>query len=579
MTPLGLTALLLGGLLIPPAATAAAAASTVPDLVLASVNDAVYLVEADVYDGSGASSTLDADPRALLAGDPLSAGPLLAGRILAADEFGVTTRRWSDRGWISAPSDSVASTPFAGRAAQPLVVQWGVALAPDENPAATIAGELALDNRDGGEDATADLGVDGRAVTIKRGAPDDAYDDFATVFSGYGVAWQVSPDELRLTLRARGYALSVPLAPRYGGTGGADGGADIEGRPIPALYGTCRNVTPVLVSTASLIFQVHGGRIGAVDAVYDRRVPLVFDGDYGSYAALAAATITAGRYATCLAAGLFRLASTPVYPITADIRGDASTATLDGGGYVSSPALMVRRILLDRGALPLAALDLAAIEAAHAVSGGAAGIYFTDPVTVEDAVSAICAGAFLRWGQNRDGTIAVWRIAPPAAPAAAIGVVHLLDDPALVPLPGSVDPCLWRVVAGYQRNWTVMTDADIAGAVSADDRQFARQPYRTAAQTDTARLSRNLLARSLDLPTIYDGEADATTLASNLLTLFDQGRRLIEITLPAGTHPLALDDVHRLTHPRLGLAAGVDLRVVSLREDCGARELSAVLFG
>jgi hypothetical protein len=579
MTPLLSTGLLMGGLLLVTPAAAPEAESTLVDLPLASVSDDIYLVEAAVYDGTSNTGTLTDDPRPLLAPEPLLVGPLLAGRITAATDQGVATHRWSDRGWTSAPDDTLANVHFHGRATQPLALQWALPLSPEDEAQAAVAAEVSIENRDGGDDRTAEFGVDGRVVVVKRGARTDAYADFATVFSGYGVTWQLSGDQLHLALRERGHALAVPLTARYGGTGGADGTAEIEGRPIPALYGICRNVTPVLVVPASLIFQVHFGRIFAVSAVYDRGVALVFDADYANYAALAAATIAGGKYGTCLAEGTFRLGSSPSFPVTADVQGDATVAVADGGGYVGSPVLIAKRILLDRGGLALAELDVDAMDATFAVSAGASGMYFTDSVTVEEAISAVCRGAFLRWGQNRDGTIGIWRIAPPSNPAFIIGIAHMLEDPSVLPLPESVDPCLWRVTAGYQRNWTPMTDADIAGSVGAAQRQFLRQQWRRVIEADTDRLARNLLARQIELPTMYDQENVASTLALNLLTLFDQGRRLIEITIPAGAHSLGLRDVEQLVHPRFGLAGGVAMRVISLREDCGARTVSAVLFG
>lgn len=567
-----------GGLLIP-AATAAAVVTSPTVLDLPSENDAVYLVEVEAYDGVTVTATLSPDPLPLLAPYPLLAGPLLAGAIIVADQQGVTTLRWSDRGWTSAPGDSVSNVHFPGRASQPLSVQWTMPLAPDDAALMAVAADVTIDNRDGAEDTAARYGIDGRQVVVKRGAPTDAYDDFVTVFTGYGVdLTDEGGDQLHLAVRERGYTLDIPLSTRYGGTGGADGGTEVEGKPKPRLYGLCYNVSGALIDVANLIFQVHDGAVSSI-VVYDKGAALTFDADYASYAALAAAVIPSNHYATCLAEGMFRLGSTPSFPVTADVNGDATAGLGDGGGFVSSPALVVRRIMLGRGFVPYADIDHDAIMAAHVLSSGSMGVYFTEDMTVAEAISLVCRGTYLRWGQSRDGSLGVWRIAAPSVPEYAIDASHMLDEPSLSALPSSIGPCLWRVVVNYKRNWTTMGDADIAGAVTTDQRQFLRQAYRSTAVSDTARLTANLQARTLTFDSLYNVEANAAALGSNMLTLFAPGRRMIEVVLPLREHVLTPLLELQLSHPRHNLTGGQNFVVTAVHEDCGERAVTAMLFG
>ena len=64
------------------------------------------------------------------------------------------------------------------------------------------------------------------------------------------------------------------------------------------VFGNALNITPVLLVPNLLIYQCHDGAMQAVDAVYDRGVPLTAAGDVANYAALAAASVSPGRSAS-----------------------------------------------------------------------------------------------------------------------------------------------------------------------------------------------------------------------------------------------------------------------------------------
>lgn len=120
------------------------------------------------------------------------------------------------------------------------------------------------------------------------------------------------------------------LTATYAGTGGAEGSADLKGRLKPLIIGWAANVEPVLINTVDNVYQFSGyGAIEAVTKLYERAADFgASTGDYASYAALVAATIPAGRWATCLAAGMIRLGAPAAGVITGDIKGHkVSSAT------------------------------------------------------------------------------------------------------------------------------------------------------------------------------------------------------------------------------------------------------------
>ncbi len=531
--------------------------------------DDCYLVEVLAFSGDGLEAPAWVPEE--IGTFPIGASPQPFG---AGGEVGLY---WSDRGYTSGPADSLANVHFEARARQPLVIDRSLPMTPEAGSRATVQlGLVEIDNADGSQDATADLAVDSRAVAVRYGDRTGAYDTFETLFAGSGLTWERTDTALRLSVRARDYLLDVPLQPDlYAGTGGAEGGADLKGKPKPQLYGICRDVAPVALVSAALIYQVHDRAVSAIDAVYDRAQALAFGADYASYAALAAASVASGEYATCLAEGLFRLGGAPAGTVTADVRGDAA------GGYTSIAAQIARRLMVDRAGLLSADLDEDGVAATAFDVPGAVGHYFDAAMTVAEAVSTVCAGAFLWWGPRRDGTFTIRRFQGPVDPAYEIGVTDVVAPIEALALPATVDPCCWRRRVDYRRCWTPQDGTEIDNALlDVARRAFVGQPYRTAFAAEPTRQNRHPLAT--DPPAVasaFDAENDAETLASNLLTLFAPGRRMFRVPIRLGSHDIDLDHTVRIVNPRFGLSAGRDFRVFGMDEKHADRRVDLMVFG
>lgn len=120
------------------------------------------------------------------------------------------------------------------------------------------------------------------------------------------------------------------LTETYAGTGGAEGGDDIKGQVKPLILGWAKNVEPVLINATNSVYQFSGyGVIEEVTTLYERASDFgASQGDYADYAALVAASIPPGRWATCLAEGLVRLGAPAFGVITGDVKGhEVSGAT------------------------------------------------------------------------------------------------------------------------------------------------------------------------------------------------------------------------------------------------------------
>lgn len=487
-------------------------------------------------------------------------------------------------------------------------------------------GSLILNNTDGGLDYLSDYSFVGRAITIKLGGPEFAYADFGTVFEGTAASIAISKDRVVITLKDLQETLKLPLqGVLYGGTGGTDGGDDLEGKPKPLCYGEAYNISPVLCDSSNLIYQINDGTIQEILAAYDKGArltpPLNFvatdisftastktiatagavdfttvmdgmtitvsgtvsnNGDYtvASHTATTIVTVEAlidessgssftivhkagtNGYTKDLANGRFTLTNNPSGRITADAQGDDS-----GGGYIYTVADIIRRIVVDQGGLSDPAdLDTASFTALNTANSAKVGIFFgAQEVEILNPLDqlAYSIGAF--FGFNRVGSFNVGRFEVASGTADLdLSSVEVTGIEAI----GTIQPA-WRVKIGYKKNFTPQNENDLAGIVATDTPQydFATNVFRYRSSEDTAVQTKHLLASEMIFDTLMVEEADAATEASRLLTLLKESRRMFRVSAKTQPYNINLNDVVGLTLSRFGMSAGVDFRVIGITEN------------
>jgi len=219
----------------------------------------------------------------------------------------------------------------------------------------------------------------GAGITIYAGTSGQSW-PWASVFSGKVKSFRAAASKLSVTATIDDEPFSVQvLSASYAGTGGIEGGADIKGKPKPWAFGAPKNIEPVLIDSVNSVFQVSAyGAIKNVVTLYERGAAFGASyGDYANYAALVAAAIPAGRWATCLASGLIRLGAPPYGLITADIEGD-----YQGGTWRRLPGAILQRIAsalsISSGALDTTSLNALDTYAATLPSGGNISLYLTE---------------------------------------------------------------------------------------------------------------------------------------------------------------------------------------------------------
>ncbi|MDI4231459.1 hypothetical protein OZ411_01350 [Bradyrhizobium sp. Arg237L] len=463
-------------------------------------------------------------------------------------------------GFATRPTDTPANQPFRG-VLQSFKFTRSI-MESDIGQFTTGKGTLVISNADAYYDfLPLSYAVDGRPITIKIGRRDRAYAEAFPLAKLTASGWNVDGDAITIDLEDFSYKLEVPAQPNvYGGTGGADGGADLTGKRKPLVLGKALNVTPVLLVPNLLIYQVHDGSVQAIDAVYDRGAQLTAGSDVASYAALVAASVSAGQYATCRALGLFKLGSSPSGTVTADVRGENT------GGYIETTADIVRWALRTRTALvDPTDLDAASFDAVNAAQPAGIGYFVApdDSLTVAALIQKLMGGIGGWGGHKLDGLFEV-RIfgAPSGNPVASFARGDMLGgDIKREPLPDAYRPPRWRWRVPYARCWTVQTD--LAGGVSAARKAFVAEEYRLAEASSQTILTDHPFAQDRDpVEAYFQNEADATAEAERLIALWKTTRAIYRATVPRRALRRDMGDEIGVTHPRFDLSQGRSMIVV-----------------
>jgi hypothetical protein len=475
---------------------------------------------------------------------------------------GVTELRFSDRGFTTGPLDTPANTYYAPRLVTPLNFKRELFSSGRVGGRSFPGfGVLALNNADGGLDDLAGFAFDGRRVRVYLGGDGFSIDDFGLIFDG--TAEQIEFDDALVTVRLRDLQSKLDVdiqRASYGGTGGLDGRAGLEGRPKPLCYGRVFHIEPVLVDPSALLYQVHDGAIEDVDAVYDTGVPLT----------KVSGPPSAGQYAVNTGQGTFTLGAGSAGQITADVRGDK----LDGS-YVELVGSIVQRVVGTRSDLSDPDdFDIPSFQAMAAVTAPV-GIFSADEINILDLLDQVVAGVGAHFGFNRAGKLTIDRIAAPVEPALfAFSEQEILEiERVAVSLPA------WRRKIGYRKYWTVIGPDGVAGVVDEETRADLAESFRYSVADDPSIKTRHPLSEEIVDETSLALKVDAETEASRRLAIFGADRDAFRVRLKTQPYALELGQSIRITYPRYRLGTGRLLVVVGMTEDAAVNEVTLDLWG
>lgn len=482
---------------------------------------------------------------------------------------------------ISGPNDSPPDRAYYGTMEKAFRIQRSVIGADRIGEAVTIGlGENRLSNHDANYDElAADTTAIGQKLLIRMGDRRKYFaGNWINVLRGYSAGFTIDRESMVFNVRDAGWRLDVPLSQNiYGGTGGEDGTVDVKGKRKQLCFGHLLNVTAPLIDPTNLSFQVHDGRLNAIEKVYVRGVELTLDADYENVAAMNGTSLSAGEYATCIAQGWFRVAvagGTELGQVTCDLEGENT-----GEAFPETAADIVRRMLAiatdyaDPDELVTSAFDdLNTVQPAP--------IGYLCPLgsdeTVAGAVGKIMAGVGGWGGALRDERYGVWRLdTPSGVPTALYDATNLADAPALAQIPEDLSPPPWRVRVPFGRNWTVQTD--LAGSVSDARRAFCAEENRYATAESNTIKRDHPPGHEVVFDAYFRDESDAQDEADRRLALWGARPELYVIKLAQLLPVHELGETIKVTFPRLRLDDGKLLRVVrTVDDDAEGVELMAV---
>ena len=202
----------------------------------------------------------------------------------AYDKVGTAavTLYYATKGFTSTPSDTPANTFFDPRIVMPASIRRTM-FAPGRTFGASQVGfgDLVLANEDGDLDFLEDYAFDGRSITQYRGDEGSAFPGGYTKVL-VATMEQAVPDlrSYRIKIRDRQDEVDIPFQPtKYAGNNALPAGlegvaGDLKGKPKPICYGVVKNISPPLVNTSKLIYQVNDGVVASVDEVYDSGIKI-----------------------------------------------------------------------------------------------------------------------------------------------------------------------------------------------------------------------------------------------------------------------------------------------------------------
>lgn len=305
----------------------------------------------------------------------------------------------------------------------------------------------------------------GSKLTIYGGNAGDAW-PWTTEFKGVVDRWEAEGNRVKLTARVDVEPFQADvLTLKYAGTGGAEGGANLKNKPKPMLFGRAKSVEPVLIDSVNNVFQFHGyGPIEAVNTLYERAADFGAKvGDYASYAALVAATIPAGRWATCLAEGLIRLGAPPYGVITGDVDGDKPSGT-----WIRKTGAIISRIASNAG-ISSGLIDAASLTALDVAVPYNINLYVTEQTTVLDLARQLARPCNAQAGVSWTGKLFVVRIAI-GSPALTLDAQGRRSPQVISSVEQDVSAPYWRIEVGAERCWRVHSFEEIATYVELIDR-------------------------------------------------------------------------------------------------------------
>jgi hypothetical protein len=505
----------------------------------------------------------------------------------AVDSAGtVSTFYLSTDKLVTEPTDTPVNVAFQDRILDPGTI--GIHAFADGRTGGNTkleSGQIIIGNFDANLDSFLNYSFDGRSVTIRSGTSGAYPGSYPALFIGTVESVDASVAQIVLVLKDKQWKLTLPaITTLYGGTNSLPNGldgvpTDIQGKAIPKTYGKVFNVSPPMVNSSKLTFQVNNGVVVDIPAVYDSGILITKGADFATSALLQAAAPGAGTYITCFAEGYFRLGTTPAGEITSDV-------TQGAAGANRTVAQILKQLATDAG-LSGGEISSADVTALDTANSAVVGIFLSDStVTFLTAMDQIATSVGAYYGFDYTGTLRMGQLIAPTGPP----VVTLYDYNLIEPTGGIAlnrvtakdnGVPVWNVILNHTLNYTVQSSG-LAGAVTAATRGYLANATRSVASADATIKNQWKLAGTMTVDTLLTSASDAATEAARLLAIYKVRRDIYEATISVDiftANSLKLMDLVTVQVSRFGMDSGKLFRVIGYSIQLATNMVILTLWG
>lgn len=437
------------------------------------------------------------------------------------------------------------------------------------------AGNIELINTDGGlNDFLNNYSIGDQIINLYLGPAHGDFREFSLIGQLNGDQFETTYDVVRMLVKPTSSYLDTPVYYRkYDGSGGVGGDLSLTGTVVPVCYGECFNITPVLIDAGHWIYQFHDSPALAVDAVKERGVPFVYDGDVADYPTLITTTVDPGHYVTCLQLACFKagFAGSPAGPITADVRGD-----VDNAGYTDQTGPILLKLAQSRAGLGVEYLYANTFQQ---LPGGTVGYYTgTNAVNVSAIFDALLSGINGWYGSDRSKLLKVGYIQEPQSQATNFDIVEDITlDIQQMQLP---QPARYKQTVLYRYNFTPMSDSDVSLILDASIRaQLIGQSQSLTETNNVTKLRERSAIIGTDITTYFKTQDDARGTLDRVMNLYKEARRQWRVTLPRQGYLVSMQQYVTLTNKFMGITTPKNCVVLGLKDSGTDDTVELTLWG
>ena len=369
-----------------------------------------------------------------------------------------------------------------------------------------------------------------------------------------------------------------------------EGVSDLKNKLKPLIFGRVSNMSPILVNTSKLIYQISSGTVEQV-------VSVLTNGAYISHS-----TNTIASYADFTSDAVGKVPAAGYYTTYSGAQGSFIRLGMETGqvtcsvwekksALANTSAQIILRLLTTLGytGANYVASDFTFIDSKVADS---VGLVVNDNETVASIITTICTSLGIWWGFDQNNLFRLYYFGNLAA--TPVITIHTQASPDAYGITSfdmstasynSIAIPVKKVSLTYDRNWTVQTKESLAGVVltnNIDRVNWLGLENRTAVAESASTLSLFPDSQILEISTLLTSDKAALSEATRVLGLTSTKRKVLSISARLSLtelNSLYITCVVAIKLPRYGYDTATPFIVTSMELNYLDRTVNLTLWG